>query len=147
MGHNIIFVGRETAKLDRIKSGKSPIFEPGLDQLLIKNKERISTTTDIADAVRKTEVTFICVGTPACSDGSSDLSQIETVSHDIGKALRSDTHFRTIVVKSTVLPGTTETLIIPELEKESRGRRAFVDFGVASNPEFLRRGYRSPGFL
>jgi UDPglucose 6-dehydrogenase len=80
MGHHIIFVGRDARKLEVIQSGKSPIFEPGLDQLLLKNKERISTTTDIADAVRKTDVTFICVGTPPRTDGSSDLSQVETVS-------------------------------------------------------------------
>lgn len=139
MGHQIIFVGRDTKKLEKIKSGKSPVFEPGLDQLLLKNIERISTTTDITDAVQKTEVTFICVGTPPSKDGSSDLSQIETVSHSIGKALRSDTTYHTIVTKSTVLPSTIENLIIPILEKES-GKKAFVDFGVASNPEFLKEG-------
>jgi len=139
MGHHIIFVGRDTKKLELIKSGKSPIFEPGLDQLLLKNQERITTTTDIADAVRKTDLTFIGVGTPPKEDGSSDLSQIETVSHSIGKALRSDTKYHSIVTKSTVLPGTIEDLIIPILEKES-GKKAFVDFGVASNPEFLKEG-------
>lgn len=139
MGHHVIFVGRDTKKLDIIKSGQSPIFEPGLDQLLLKNQERITTTTDIADAVRKTELTFIGVGTPPREDGSSDLSQIETVSHSIGKALRSDTKYHTIVTKSTVLPGTIEDLIIPILEKES-GKKAFVDFGIASNPEFLKEG-------
>jgi UDPglucose 6-dehydrogenase len=139
MGHHIIFVGRDTKKLDLIKSGKSPIFEPGLDQLLLKNQKRITTTTDIADAVRNAEITFIGVGTPPREDGSSDMSQIETVSHSIGKALRSDTKYHTIVTKSTVLPGTIEDLIIPILEKES-GKKAFIDFGVASNPEFLKEG-------
>ena len=139
MGHHIIFVGRDARKLEVIQSGKSPIFEPGLDQLLLKNKERISTTTDIEDAVRKTDVTFICVGTPPRTDGSSDLSQVETVSHSIGKALHADTRYHTIVTKSSVLPGTNETLIIPILEKDS-GKKAGVDFGVASNPEFLKEG-------
>jgi UDPglucose 6-dehydrogenase len=139
MGHEILFVGRDTQKLDLIKSGKSPIFEPGLDQLLRENLKRISTTADIADAVMNTEITFICVGTPPRSDGSSDLSQIETVSRSIGKALRSDTKYHTIVTKSTVLPGTIENLIIPILEKES-GKKACVDFGIASNPEFLKEG-------
>ncbi len=139
MGHYIIFVGRDTKKLDGLQAGKSPIFEPGLDQLLLKNTERISTTTDITDAVRKTEISFICVGTPPLKDGSSDLSQIEAVSHSIGKAIRSDTKYHTIVTKSTVLPGTIENLIIPILEKES-GKKPGVDFGVASNPEFLKEG-------
>jgi len=139
MGHRIIFVGRDAQKLEVIKSGKSPIFEPGLDQLLLKNTGRISTTTDIADAVKKTEITFICVGTPPRSDGASDLSQVETVSHSIGKALRTETRHHTIVAKSSVLPGTIETLIIPILEKES-GKKAYSDFGIASNPEFLKEG-------
>ena len=139
MGHNIIFVGRDARKLEVIQSGKSPIFEPGLDQLLLKNNKRISTTTDIEDAVRKTDVTFICVGTPPRPDGSSDLSQVETVSHSIGKALHANTRYHTIVTKSSVLPGTNETLIIPILEKDS-GKKAGVDFGVASNPEFLKEG-------
>jgi UDPglucose 6-dehydrogenase len=139
MGHHVIFVGRDTKKLDLIKSGKSPIFEPGLHHLLSKNKDKISTTTDIGDAVRKTEATFICVGTPPREDGSSDMSQIETVSLSIGKALRSDTKYHTIVTKSTVLPGIIEDFIIPILEKES-GKKVFVDFGIASNPEFLKEG-------
>ena len=139
MGHTIIFVGRTRKNLDMIDSGKSPIFEPGLEELLQKNRNRITTTTDIAAAVQKTEITFICVGTPPQSDGSSDLSQIETVSHSIGKALGSIKRWHTIVAKSTVLPGTIESLIIPILEKES-GKKAFVDFGVASNPEFLKEG-------
>ena len=139
MGHQIVFVGRSRKKLDIIQSGKSPIFEPGLDELLLKNREKIETTTDITDAVRRTDLIFICVGTPPREDGSSDLSQIEEVSHSIGKALRSDRKRHIIVTKSTVLPGTIEELIIPILESESE-KKAFVDFGVASNPEFLKEG-------
>jgi UDPglucose 6-dehydrogenase len=139
MGHNVIFVGRNRKNLDLIDAGKSPIFEPGLEGLFLKNKKRITTTTDIATAVNETELTFICVGTPPRNDGSSDLSQIDTVSHSIGKALRSNKKWHTIVTKSTVLPGTIESLIIPILEKES-GKKAFVDFGIASNPEFLKEG-------
>ena len=139
MGHHIIFVGRSRKKLDIIKSGKSPIFELGLDDLLSKNLDNLETTTDIADAVKKTDLTFICVGTPPREDGSSDLSQVEAVSHSIGRALRSDKTYHTIVTKSTVLPGTIEEFIIPILEKES-GKKACVDFGIASNPEFLKEG-------
>jgi len=139
LGHQVIFVGRDKKKLDLIKSGKSPIFEPQLDQLLEKNKKRIKTTVDLSDAVRKTELTFICVGTPSNDDGSIDLQQIEDVSLAIGKSLGSDKKYHTIIVKSTVLPGTTETLVTPILAKESR-KKAFVDFGIGSNPEFLKEG-------
>jgi UDPglucose 6-dehydrogenase len=139
LGHQIVFVGRDTKKLDLIHSGKSPIYEPGLDQLLEKNLPGITTTIDLPDAIRKTELTFVCVGTPSNDDGSINLDQIRDVSHTIGKSLASDDRYHTIVVKSTVLPGTSETLVIPILEKES-GKKAFVDFGVASNPEFLKEG-------
>jgi len=139
LGHDIIFVGRDTEKLDLIQSGKSPIYEPGLDQLLGKNLTRITTTVDLPDAIRKTALTFICVGTPSNDDGSIDLDQVRAVSHMIGKSLASDDGYHTIIVKSTVLPGTSETLVIPLLEKES-GKKAFVDFGLASNPEFLKEG-------
>jgi UDPglucose 6-dehydrogenase len=139
LGHQVIFVGRDRKKLDMISSGRSPIFEPGLDQLLQRNHERITTTDDISGAVQKTRLTFICVGTPSGEDGSIDLSQVDTVSRSIGHALRIDPAYHGIIVKSTVLPGTTETRVIPLLEEES-GKKAFVDFGVASNPEFLKEG-------
>ena len=139
MGHEIFFVGRNQKKLDVINSGKSPIFEPGLDELLKKNGQRIKTTTDLAQAVRDTDLTFICVGTPPKKDGSSDLSQIKEVSKTIGRSLRADERYHLIITKSTVLPGTNETVILPILEKES-GKKAFRDFGLASNPEFLKEG-------
>ncbi|MFA5212428.1 MAG: UDP-glucose/GDP-mannose dehydrogenase family protein [Methanoregula sp.] len=139
LGHDIVFVGRDTKKLVLIQSGKSPIYEPGLDALLEKNIPRITTTVDLPDAVRKTSLTFICVGTPSNPDGSIDLDQVRAVSHTIGKSLASADGHHTIIVKSTVLPGTSETLVVPILESES-GKRAFVDFGVASNPEFLKEG-------
>ncbi len=139
LGHQIVFVGRNQKKLDLINEGKSPIFEPQLDQLLKKNQVRITTTTDLPDAIRKTELTFICVGTPSLEDGSIDLQQITDVSRTIGTCLGSDENYHAIIVKSTVLPGTTENLVVPLLERES-GKKAFADFGVASNPEFLKEG-------
>lgn len=139
MGHSVLFVGRDRAKLDAIERGKSPIYEPGLDALIAKNQARITTGTDIPEAVRKTDLSFICVGTPPDKDGSSDLSQVVTVSHAIGKALGSRPDRHTVVVKSTVLPGTIEEVIVPILEQES-GRKAMNDFGIASNPEFLKEG-------
>lgn len=139
MGHHIIFIGRNQKKLDLITSGKSPIFEPQLDQLLKKNREKITTTTDLSNAVRKTDLTFICVGTPPKKDGSSDLHQIKDVSKAIGKTLGLHDKYHTIITKSTVLPGTAETIIIPILEEESK-KKVHVDFGIASNPEFLKEG-------
>ncbi|KUG14893.1 udp-glucose dehydrogenase [hydrocarbon metagenome] len=139
LGHQIVFVDRDQKKLDLIHSGKSPNFEPGLEQLLQKNQVRITTTTDLPDAVRNTDLTFICVGTPSQDDGSIDLQQIRVVSQTIGKSLGSDDNYHTIILKSTGLPGTTETLVIPVLERES-GKKDFVDFGVASSPEFLKEG-------
>ena len=139
MGHNVIFIDTDQKKLNLINSGKTPIFEPQLDQLLEKNLMRIRTTDDLSGAVQKTELTFICVGTPANNDGSIDLQQIEEVSSTIGESLGSDNHYHTIIVKSTVLPGTTETCILPILVRES-GKKSFVDFGIGSNPEFLKEG-------
>lgn len=140
MGHHVIFVGRDRKKLDLIQSGKSPIFEPGLDRLLIKNQNNIETTTDIPDAVRRSDLIFICVGTPPKEDGSSDLSQVQEVTTTIGRSLNQrDAGRHTIVTKSTVLPGTIEEMIVPILEQES-GKKAGIDFGIASNPEFLKEG-------
>ncbi|MGA2162804.1 MAG: UDP-glucose/GDP-mannose dehydrogenase family protein [Methanoregula sp.] len=138
-GYDVIFVDRNKKKLDLIKSGKSPIFEPGLEDLLQKNRKKISVTTDLRDAVANSAITFICVGTPPKRDGSSDLSQVKEVSRTIGKALRSIDRFHVIVTKSTVIPGTNENIVLPILEKESK-KKAYADFGIASNPEFLKEG-------
>jgi len=139
LGNRITFVGRNREKLDLLDSGKTPIYEPGLEELLTTNKERVKTTTDLSDAISKTDIAFICVGTPSKEDGSIDLQQINDVSVTIGKSLAESEKYHTIIVKSTVLPGTTEKLVIPILERES-GKKAFIDFGIASNPEFLKEG-------
>jgi len=139
LGNHVVFVGRNKEKLDLIRSGKSPIYERNLDDLLLKNQERIHATSSIPDAIHQTNSTFICVGTPSNKDGSIDLRQVEDVSSVIGSALCSSPDYHTIVVKSTVLPGTTEELVLPILEHES-GKKAYVDFGLATNPEFLKEG-------
>ncbi len=102
MGHQIYFVDIDQTKLDAINSGKSPIFEPDLDDLLMKNRKKISTTTDISEAVNTTDLTIICVGTPQKTDGSSDLRYIIDAAHAIGKALAGHKKYHTIIVKSTV---------------------------------------------
>ncbi len=139
LGHHIVFVGRNRKKLDMIELGQSPIFEPGLDHLLEKNTDRISTTTDIGEAIQNSTITFICVGTPSHVDGSIDLGQVQQVALDIGRCLCAASPDHLIVVKSTVLPGTTESVVIPLLEKISK-KKGSVDFHVASNPEFLKEG-------
>ncbi len=139
MGNRVTFVGRNREKLDLLGSGKTPIYEPGLEELLTTNKERIKTTTDLSSAIKETDITFVCVGTPSRDDGSIDLQQINDVSVTIGTSLAENEKYHTIIVKSTVLPGTTEEFIIPILERES-GKKAFIDFGIASNPEFLKEG-------
>jgi len=139
MGHQIYFVDIDQAKLNAINSGKSPIFEPDLGDLLIKNRVMIKTTTDISEAVNQTDLTMICVGTPQKTDGSSDLRFIMDAAYTIGKSLAKNNKYHTIIVKSSVLPGTTSNVVQPLLEQES-GKKAPVDFGIGSNPEFLKEG-------
>ncbi|WP_292393391.1 UDP-glucose dehydrogenase family protein [Methanoculleus sp. UBA303] len=139
LGHEIVFVDLDPSKIAAINAGQAPIYEPGLGGLLQENSSRIVATDDLADAVRRTEVTFICVGTPSRQDGSIDLTYVRSAAAGVGRVLRERSGGHTVVVKSTVLPGTTKDVVLPILEAES-GKRAFVDFGLASNPEFLREG-------
>ena len=139
LGHEIVFVDLDPDKIAAITAGKSPIYEPGLDELLQGNASTITATDDLADVVCRTLATCICVGTPLQQDGSIDLAHVRSVAAGIGRALRQKQDHHTVIVKSTVLPGTTEGVVLPILEAES-GKRAFVDFGLASNPEFLREG-------
>ncbi|RQD81812.1 MAG: UDP-glucose/GDP-mannose dehydrogenase family protein [Methanocalculus sp. MSAO_Arc1] len=139
LGNSVVFVDIDPAKLDLIRTGRSPIFEPGLDELLGKNLKRISATTDTGEAIRETDVTFICVGTPSNPDGSIDLQYIEAASQAIGEVLRQKESWHTVVMKSTVVSGTTAGIVQRTLEEASE-KVAFRDFGLASNPEFLREG-------
>ena len=139
LGHEVVFVDVDRNKVDLINSVKPPIYEKGLDELMQKNKGKYYATTDYDEAVNKSEITFICVGTPSKKDGSIDLKHIESASKEIGKSLVNKDNFHVVVVKSTVVPGTTEEIVKPIIEKES-GKKAFEDFGLAMNPEFLREG-------
>jgi len=147
-GHNVIAVGRTPSKVDSINNGKSPIFEEGLDESLAKiiADKKFSATTDIADAVSKSDITFICVGTPSAKDGSIDLTDIKNASESVGKALKDKKDYHVVVVKSTVVPGTTETVSLPIIEEHS-GKKAGQDFGVGMNPEFLREGKALEDFM
>jgi len=138
-GHRVIGVDISEVKVDLINEGKSPIVEPGLDELLRRGVAagRIRATTDTADAIANSELSMICVGTPSKKNGDLDLHFIEGVVREISAVLKEKEERHTIVVRSTVLPGTVKEFIVPLLE-ETSGKRAGRDFGVAVNPEFLR---------
>ncbi len=139
LGHDILFHDIDEKKLDLLSQGKAPIYEPSLDDLIQRRRERLATTSDLAAAVRGTDITFICVGTPSREDGSIDLAYVLSASATIGKALQETSDFHPVIVKSTVFPGSTEGPVRSVLE-EASGKQAFVDFGLGSNPEFLREG-------
>ncbi|MFN3581268.1 MAG: nucleotide sugar dehydrogenase [Pseudomonas sp.] len=138
-GHQVVGVDVSQVKIDLINQGKSPIVEPGLEELLQQGIERglLKGSTDVEQAVLETEMSFIAVGTPSLRNGNLDLGYMVTVCEQIGQALRNKSERHTVVVRSTVLPGTVKNVVIPALEKAS-GKKAGTDFGVAVNPEFLR---------
>ncbi|MDP2242817.1 nucleotide sugar dehydrogenase [Pseudomonas sp.] len=138
-GHEVIGVDISPSKIDLINQGKSPIVEPGLEALLDAGVKAgtLSGSTDVQAAVRSTELSLLCVGTPSKRNGDLALHFIESVCAQVGAALREKSAWHTVVVRSTVLPGTVKNVVIPILE-ECSGKRAGIDFGVAVNPEFLR---------
>jgi GDP-mannose 6-dehydrogenase len=138
-GHSVIGVDVSDVKVDLINKGKSPIVEPGLEEMLVKGVAagRVRATTSTWEAIRDSELTMICVGTPSKKNGDLDLTYVEMVARDIGAALREKSERHTVVVRSTVLPGTVKGVVVPAIESAS-GKKAGVDFGVAVNPEFLR---------
>ena len=138
-GHDVIGVDVSRTKIELINQGKSPIVEPGLEALLQQGiaSGRLRGTTDFAAAIRDSDLSMICVGTPSKKNGDLGLEYIESVCREIGLVLREKASRHTIVVRSTVLPGTVKNVVIPILE-DCSGKKAGVDFGVAVNPEFLR---------
>jgi GDP-mannose 6-dehydrogenase len=140
-GHEVIGVDVNAGKVDQINSGSSPIVEPGLAELLNETVSagRLRATTDTAEAVRDSEVSLLCVGTPSRKNGSLDLTYLTRVCEQIGAELRDKPSYHVVVVRSTVLPGTTHDVVIPALERTS-GKKYGEGFGVSVNPEFLREG-------
>jgi GDP-mannose 6-dehydrogenase len=140
-GHRVVGVDVNSDKVDHVNAGRSPIVEPGLDEMVKSSIEsgRLRATTDTADAVRSSDVSLICVGTPSRKNGSLDLSYLARVSEELGDAIRSKASYHVVVVRSTVLPGTTHDVVIPALERHS-GKKYGEGFGVSVNPEFLREG-------
>jgi GDP-mannose 6-dehydrogenase len=148
MGHKITGVDISKAKVEMLDSGRSPIIEARMEELVAEaNKScRLHATTDPIAAVLASDISFVCVGTPSLRSGKLDLSHVEHVSREIGTALKQKITFHTIVLRSTVLPGTTETVMIPAIESAS-GKKAGVDFAVCYNPEFMREGSAVGDFL
>jgi UDPglucose 6-dehydrogenase/GDP-mannose 6-dehydrogenase len=145
-GHDVVCVDVDAEKVACVNRGEAPIFERDLPALLARNAgRRLRATTDLAAAVRESEITLIAVGTPF--DGVAiDLRFIEAVAREVGAALREKPAFHVVVVKSTVVPGTTDGVVRPILEAAS-GKRAGIDFGVGMNPEFLTEGEAVGDFL
>ena len=140
-GSNVLGVDVNPAKVDAINAGRSPIVEEGLDELMARgiSENRLRAITDVREGVHSSEISLICVGTPSRANGGLDLSAVERVAENIGHALADKESYHVVVVRSTMLPGSTEDLVIPLLEKYST-KRAGGDFGVCYNPEFLREG-------
>jgi UDPglucose 6-dehydrogenase len=145
-GHDVVCVDNDERKVRIIESGEAPIHEAGLTELLRRNVgSRLSATTDLAAAVAGSEVTFIAVGTPAI-DGHIDLRYVAQAAGEIGRAMRTKKSYHTLVVKSTVIPGTTDGIVRETAERES-GKVAGRDFGLGMNPEFLTEGRAIEDFM
>jgi GDP-mannose 6-dehydrogenase len=140
-GHGVTGVDVSEFKVGAIEAGKSPIVENGLEALIgeARAKGLLRATTGIARAMPGAEIVLLCVGTPSAEDGSLDLGHVKRAAHEVGQALRLSGAFTTVVMRSTMLPGSVEREIRPVLEAAS-GLVAGRDFGVAYNPEFLREG-------
>ena len=148
MGHRVIGVDVNPAKVEMVESGRSPIIEAGMNELVAEGNRacRLQATTDSTEAVLQTDISFVCVGTPSLRNGKLDLSHIEKVAREIAAALKQKKSAHTFVLRSTVLPGTVESIVLPVLEQVS-GRRAGSDFTVVYNPEFMREGSAVADFL
>lgn len=140
-GHEIIGVDPNQTKVDLINQGKSPVIEKDIGEIIKTkvNDGKLRATVSVGDAINDTEISLICVGTPSQSNGNLDLKYIKNVCEQIGKALRDKKEFHIIVVRSTMLPGSMMNTVIPLLENTS-GKVAGNEFGICSNPEFLREG-------
>jgi GDP-mannose 6-dehydrogenase len=148
MGHRVIGVDVNPAKVEMMESGKSPIVEANMNELVAEGNRscRLHATVDSNAAVLESDVSFVCVGTPSLRNGKLDLSHIEMVAREIGNALKQKNSGHTLVLRSTVLPGTSESIVLPILEQAS-GKRAGSGFTVAYNPEFMREGSAVADFL
>jgi GDP-mannose 6-dehydrogenase len=140
-GHEVIGVDPVQTKVDLINAGNSPIVEAEIGQLIAEAVEsgKLRAMNEAAQAIENSELSFICVGTPSQINGNLDLAHVRHVCEQIGRALKNKRERHTVVIRSTILPGSMRNIIIPALEEHS-GKKAGTDFGVCNNPEFLREG-------
>ena len=151
-GHDVVGVDLDPVKLDLIRSGRSPIVEEGIQELTARvvGSGRVRVTNGVGEAVHATDLSFICVGTPSSPNGSQDLSAVRRVSEQIGAALKDKSGYHTVIMRSTIQPGSMAAVVQAGLESAS-GKKANVDFGFGFQPEFLREGssikdYDNPPF-
>ncbi len=150
IGHKVICVDSDVKKIQMLKKLKTPIYEPGLEDLLKSNvhKKRLSFLTSVTEAARKSDIIFIAVGTPSKKNGDADMTYVEGAARDIAKGMDS---YKLIVEKSTV-PAQTGQRIVRAVQltldqRNKKGKRKKIDFDVASNPEFLREGSAVHDFM
>jgi UDPglucose 6-dehydrogenase len=150
-GFEVIGVDVDAVKVQAVGSGKAPVFEPGLAELLEANRSRISATTDLSEAVRRADMTFIVVATPSDDEGGFSLDYVLGACETIGGSLKAARGYHVVVLTSTVLPGATDSTVRGVLE-ETSGLRCGVDFGLCYSPEFIALGsvikdFLNPDFL
>ncbi|HEY8227344.1 MAG TPA: UDP-glucose/GDP-mannose dehydrogenase family protein [Pyrinomonadaceae bacterium] len=140
-GHEVIGVDVNPLKVDIINSGKSPIVEPQISDLIDSavKEGRLRATTDSSRAINDSDVSLVCVGTPSKPNGGLDLRYVQRVCEEIGAAVATKDARHTVIIRSTMLPGSVETVVQPAIERTS-GKKAGQDFGICVNPEFLREG-------
>jgi UDPglucose 6-dehydrogenase len=146
LGHEVVLADVDRSRVDAIAEGRSPLYEAGLDDLLARNaRTRLRATTNVGSAVRETDLTIVAVGTPSTTDGI-DLSGVVEAARAVGAAVRDKSDYHAVVVKSTVVPGTTAGIVRETLEAAS-GRRCGDGLGLGANPEFLTEGRAVEDFM
>jgi GDP-mannose 6-dehydrogenase len=141
LGNEVVGVDVNADKVNIVNSGHSPIVEPHIDELVgsMVSQGRIRATTSVAEGIHGSDLSLVCVGTPSRANGSLDTGYLERVAGEIGEAIRGKNRFHSVVVRSTVLPGTVSNIVLPLLEKTTDGKVG-ERFGIALNPEFMREG-------
>ena len=145
-GMRVVGVDTDPSNVELVNQGISPIFEPGLDQVMAAGRDQFSATTDLQEAVLNTDASFIVVPTPSGSDGRFSIEYVQAAAKNIGSVLRGKSQWHLIALISTVMPGDTESGVIPIIETAS-GKRCGVDFGVCYSPEFIALGTVVRDFL
>ena len=140
-GHEVVGVDVNPTKVEIINDGRSPIVEPGMDELIaeVVAAGRLRATTAAKEAIESSDVSLVCVGTPSAPNGSLNLTYVKRVCEEIGAAIEGKSRPHTVVIRSTMLPGTIEGVVVPTLEIYS-GKKVGRDIGICINPEFLREG-------